>query len=158
MTYTEYMTVKNNLIVDTKFGRRRVINLKNRKGGDEAIWIEQLDAMSHIKAKQQVEVIRGVKGGLTILERDIPRNQNGNGLKPVSETLPDVLADIDLPELMSEEDKKRLARIIKERAKLLTYTIEVMREELNDKGLEFHEGSIRSLSVSLFIHISKFID
>ena len=68
------------------------------------------------------------------------------------------IESLDLPEPLSDADKLRLNKLIRERARLLTRTIEVMREELNAKGLEFHEGSLRSLSVSLFIHISKHID
>ncbi len=169
MVFTEYMKVKNNLIVDTKYGKRRVINLIAKNGEEGAVWATKLDSLTHIKPNQTVEVIRGAKGGLTILEREQPRNVNGNGLKPIKEVLENVTSDspvpddyidddLGLPKLMSDAEKVRLSKLIRERAKLLTHTIEVMRDELNSKGLEFHEGSIRSLSVSLFIHISRFID
>ena len=39
----------------------------------------------------------------------------------------------------------------------LIFPIEVVRNELNYKGIEFHEGSIRSLGVSLFINISRYL-
>lgn len=169
MVFTEYMKVKNNLIVDTKYGKRRVINLVAKNGEEGAVWATELDSLTHIKPNQTVEVIRGAKGNLTILEREQPRNVNGNGLKPIKEVLDNVASDsqvpndyidndLGLPKLMSDAEKVRLSKLIRERAKLLTHTIEVMRDELNSKGLEFHEGSIRSLSVSLFIHISRFID
>ncbi len=179
MTYTEYAKVISNKLVNDKFneGKKvRVINVSTKQG-KEAIWDRTLDALAHIKPNQTVEVIRGAKGNLTILEREQPRNVNGNGLKPIKEVLNNVAPatsseaeadaqipedyiddDLGLPKLMSDAEKVRLSKLIRERAKLLTYTIEVMRDELNSKGLEFHEGSIRSLSVSLFIHISRFID
>ncbi|MGB5710389.1 MAG: hypothetical protein WBM44_05715 [Waterburya sp.] len=168
MVFTEYMKVKNNLIVDTKYGKRRVINLVANNGGEGAVWATDLDSLTHIKPNQTVEVIRGAKGNLTILEREQPRNVNGNGLKPIKEVLENVTPDsqvpenyidddLGLPKLMSDAEKVRLSKLIRERAKLLTHTIEVMRDELNSKGLEFHEGSIRSLSVSLFINISTIL-
>ena len=92
MAFTEYAKVKNVLTANTKWGKRRVCNVYT-DNGEEAIWAEDLSAFSHIKAGQQIEVIRGVKGKLTILERSAPapqeqpRNQNGNGLQHVSEPL-----------------------------------------------------------------------
>lgn len=165
MAFTEYAKVKNVLVANTKFGKRKVCNVITDQG-DEAIWAEDLSAFKHIKAGQQIEVIRGVKGSLTILERSapspasVPLNQNGKGLQQINQPLERVLDElnIDLPQPLSDRDKVKLSKLIRERAKLLTHTIEVMRDELNDKGLEFHEGSIRSLSVSLFIHISRHLD
>ena len=168
MTYTEYAKVISNKLVNDKFNEGKKVRVVNvaTKQGKEAIWDRTLDALAHIKPNQTVEVIRGAKGSLTILEREQPRNVNGNGLKPIKEVLENVAPDaqtlddyidddLALPKLMSDAEKVRLSKLIRERAKLLTHTIEVMRDELNSKGLEFHEGSLRSLAVSLFIHISK---
>ncbi len=186
--HTEYAKVKNVLTANTKWGKRRVCNVYT-DNGEEAIWAEDLSAFSHIKAGQQIEVIRGVKGGLTILERsvpspqELPRNVNGKGLKPINEvlsgnTLPiqayskrngngnstavnhqevveDTFNDLGFPEPLTDAQKKAIHKLCIERARLLTHCIEVMRNELNHKELEFHEGSLRSLAVSLFIHISK---
>ena len=90
MVFTEYMKVKNNLIVDTKYGKRRVINLVAKNGEEGAVWVTELDSLTHIKPNQTVEVIRGAKGNLTILEREQPRNIGGQGLKPVNEILSNV--------------------------------------------------------------------
>ncbi len=90
MVFTEYMKVKNNLIVDTKYGKRRVINLVAKNGEEGAVWATDLDSLTHIKPNQTVEVIRGAKGNLTILEREQPRNIGGQGLKPVSEVLSNI--------------------------------------------------------------------
>lgn len=67
MVYSEYAKVKNVLIVDTKFGRRKVCNVITNRG-EEAIWANDLNAFSNIKPGQTINVIRGAKGGLTILE------------------------------------------------------------------------------------------
>jgi len=37
MVATEYMTVVNNLITDTRYGRRRVINLVSKTGEKGAV-------------------------------------------------------------------------------------------------------------------------
>ncbi len=65
------------------------------------------------------------------------------------------LGDLDLPEPLTPQQKKAIHNLCVERAKLLVHSIEVVRKELDHKGIEFHEGSLRSLAVSLFIHISK---
>lgn len=67
MVYSEYAKVKNVLIVDTKYGRRKVCNVTTDRG-EEAIWANDLNAFSNIKPGQTINVIRGAKGGLTILE------------------------------------------------------------------------------------------
>lgn len=68
MVFTEYMKVKNNLIIDTKYGKRRVINLVAKNGEEGAVWATDLDSLTHIKPNQTVEVIRGAKGNLNILK------------------------------------------------------------------------------------------
>ncbi len=175
MTFTEYAKVKNVLVVQTKFGRRKVCNVTTDRG-DEAIWANDLNAFPNIKPGQQIQVIRGAKGGLTILENTPSMNDvtngshsntlstqtysqpNGNGHStPVNhqEVVEDTFNDLRLPDPLTDAQKKAIHNLCIERARLLTHCIDVMRSELNHKGLEFHEGSLRSLAVSLFIHISK---
>ncbi len=68
------------------------------------------------------------------------------------------LGDLDLPEPLSLEQKRALQKLIQERAALMRYCIDTMREEVLEKGgYEMHENSIRSLGVSLFIHINKYV-
>ncbi len=92
MAFTEYAKVKNVLTANTKWGKRRVCNVYT-DNGEEAIWAEDLSAFSHIKAGTTIEVIRDIKGKLTILERSAPkpqeppRNVNGNGLQHISDPL-----------------------------------------------------------------------
>ncbi len=68
------------------------------------------------------------------------------------------LVDLDWPEPLSPEQKRALRSLIQERAALMRYCIDTMREEVLEKGgYEMHENSIRSLGVSLFIHVNKYI-
>lgn len=170
MVFTEYMKVKNNLIVDTKYGKRRVINLIARNGEEGAVWASNLDALTYIKPNQTVEVIRGAKGGLSILEREQPKNVNGNGLKAVKDISPvkeikeakeaveDYLDnDLGLPDLLTDKQKQDLKKLTIERARLLVFCIETMKDEMDAKGFEFYENSVRSLGVSLFIQITKYL-
>ena len=54
--------------------------------------------------------------------------------------------------------KRALRSLIKERAALMRYCIDTMREEVLEKGdYQMHENSIRSLGVSLFIHVNKYV-
>ena len=174
------MKVKNNLIVDTKYGKRRVINLIAKNGEEGAVWVTELDSLTHIQPNQTVEVIRGAKGNLTILEREQPRNIGGQGLKPVNEVLNNIpqsngngkastqqLAtsavddyldnNLGLPELLTDRQKQDLKKLTDDRAKLLVFCIEVMKKEMDAKGFEFYENSVRSLGVSLFIQITRYL-
>ncbi len=78
MTFTEYAKVKNVLTVDTKWGKRKVCNVTTDRG-DEAIWANDLSAFSNIKAGQTINVIRGAKGSLTILENTPSMSEVSNG-------------------------------------------------------------------------------
>jgi cob(I)alamin adenosyltransferase len=47
--------------------------------------------------------------------------------------------------------------LTEERAKLLVFCIETMKNEMDAKGFEFYENSVRSLGVSLFIQITRYL-
>ncbi len=121
---TEFLTVKNSIVVTTQWGKKRVINFTN----GEATWINDTAAMWHINNKQEVEVIRDAKGKLTILEKSVsqesptPKEVGGKGLQHVSDPLErvveDLLKDGDLPEF-SDTDKIKIARYIKSQSKIL---------------------------------------
>ena len=162
MAFTEYAKVKNVVTANTKWGKRRVCNVYT-DNGEEAIWAEDLSAFSHIKAGQQIEVIRGVKGKLTILERSAPapasapRNQNGNGLQHVSEPLERVVTDLleedDLP-TFSDADKQKIMRYIKSQAKLLKYCHDVVIDCFPELNVTDPRGA-RSLAVTLLISANQ---
>ncbi len=94
-------------------------------------------------------------------------SNNSNGAAPITNAAHDVhrsapidsdLGDLDLPEPLSPEQKRALRSLIQERAALMRYCIDTMREEVLEKGgYEMHENSIRSLGVSLFIHVNKYV-
>ena len=132
------------------------------------MWATELDSLTHIKPNQTVEVIRGAKGSLSILEREQPCNVNGEGLKPIKEVLNNVTSDsqvpedyigddLGLPDLLTDQQKKNLKKLTEERAKLLVFCIETMKKEMDAKGFEFYENSVRSLGVSLFIQITRYL-
>ena len=165
-------------IANTQWGKKRVLNCKLLPSKEKvACWSNDLNNPVYLSKKpgQVVELIQDAKGKYSVLDREEETismnrpatsgeartasfNSNGHYTYNSQETSNDLEGDLDLPQPLSDQDKVRLSKLIRERAKLLTHTIEVMRDELNDKGLEFHEGSIRSLSVSLFIHISRHLD
>jgi hypothetical protein len=65
--------------------------------------------------------------------------------------------DLGLPELLTEQQKKNLKKLTEERAKLLVFCIETIKNEMDAKGFEFYENSVRSLGVSLFIQITRYL-
>ena len=148
--------VVNCPIANTKWGQKRVLNCKLLPSKEKvACWSNDINNQIYLSKKPGdiVELIQDDKGKYSVLDREPTDTEE------IAPSNPDILeGDLDLPEPLSDKDKVRLNRLLRERAKLLAHTIEVMRDELNHKGLEFHEGSIRSLAVSLFIHISRHLD
>jgi len=131
-----------------------------------------------------VELIESDKGKYSVLDREPPHNIDGAGLKPVKEIMPNIPKsngyvnngsngastaqqvastavedylsnDLGLPELLTDRQKQDLSKLTTERAKLLVFCIETIKNEMDEKGFEFYENSCRSLGVSLFIHISR---
>lgn len=89
MTQIETATVIDNKLVNDKFregSKVRVINL-NTYTGKEAVWIKEASSFGYLAPNMQIQVIRNDKGKLSILETAPPRNINGNGLKPIGDTL-----------------------------------------------------------------------
>ena len=62
-----------------------------------------------------------------------------------------------LPELLTDKQKQDLSKLTVKRARLLVFCIDTIKNEMDAKGFEFYENSVRSLGVSLFISISKYI-
>ena len=135
---------------------------------------------------QVVELIESDKGKYSVLDREPPRNVGGDGLKSVKEIMPNIPKsneattpqqtatqasisdargavddylsnDLGLPELLTDKQKQDLSKLTQERAKLLVFCIETMKNEMDAKGFEFYENSVRSLGVSLFIQITRYL-
>ena len=75
-----------------------------------------------------------------------------------SQAVDDYLSnDLGLPELLTDKQKQDLSKLTVERARLLVFCIETIKNEMNAKGFEFYENSVRSLGVSLFIQITRYL-
>lgn len=158
---TEFLIVKNNLIAQTKWGERRVINLTN----GEAIWINNITANTHIKPKQRIEVVRDPKKNtLSILDREehletpttsTTTNQtyahhNNNGHSTPSNDEEDIL---DLPNL-SNVDKRKMMEYIRSQSKLLKFCYDTCAEQFPEmKGKD--ERGLRSLAITLLISANQ---
>ena len=177
--------VVNCVQAKTRYGPKLVLNCKLLSDNSEvAVWSNDLgNKVFRSKHKGDiVELIESDKGSYTVLERDKPsRNIGGAGLKSVNEVLggspqsngngtvtttqqvaSNVVEnyldnDLGLPELLTDRQKQDLKKLTEERAKLLVFCIETMKNEMDAKGFEFYENSIRSLGVSLYINISRYL-
>ena len=116
------------------------------------------------RSKNKGDIVRLIanKDKYSLLEEEAPRNINGNGLKPVKQVLENIVDDyinddLGLPELLTDQQKRNLKKLTEERAKLLVFCIETMKKEMDAKGFEFYENSVRSLGVSLFIQITRYL-
>ena len=177
--------VVNCVVANTRYGKKLVLNCKLLPSKEKvACWSNELDNPIYRSNKpgQVIELIESDKGKFTVLDREPPRNINGNGLKSVKEIMPNIPKsngytngttatqqvansavedyldnDLGLPELLTDRQKQDLKKLTVERARLLVFCIETMKNEMDAKGFEFYENSVRSLGVSLFIQITKYL-
>ena len=165
--------VVNCPIANTKYGQKRVLNCKLLPSKEKvACWSNDINNPIYLSKKpgQVIELIEDDKGKYSVLDREPAPTSSSNGTSNTKEVaskasisdargaVGDYLEDsLGLPMPLTDRQKLDLSRLAKERAKLLVHSIEVVRTELDRKGIEFHEGSIRSLGVSLFINISRYL-
>lgn len=175
---THQAKVINVVQAKTKYGLKLVLNAELLSDGSKvACWSNELgNKLYRSKHKGDiVELIESDKGKYSILDREPPRNVGGSGLKSVNEVMgsngngsvaqqvannavEDYLSnDLGLPELLTDKQKQDLSKLTVERAKLLVFCIETMKNEMDAKGFEFYENSVRSLGVSLFIQITRYL-
>ena len=170
----------------TRYGLKLVLNAELLKDKSKvAVWSNDLGNKA-FRSKHKGDIIRLIcdKDKYTLLDEEPPRNVNGAGLKSINEVLgggsnsngntqqvttsasgniprgavEDYLDnDLGLPELLTDHQKQDLKKLTEERAKLLVYCIETMKKEMDAKGFEFYENSVRSLGVSLFIQITRYL-
>ncbi len=165
--------------VNTKFGAKTVCNFLNQEPNtpkaqrEIVVWRPPNDEeLMSLQLGQQVKLLHDGKKYFVVHESNNPNNpnnpNNGNGHTkqnnfvshtPITNaTIDPDLGDLDLPQPLSPEQKRALRSLIQERAALMRYCIDTMREEVLEKGgYQMHENSIRSLGVSLFIHVNKYI-
>lgn len=183
---THQAEVINCVIANTKYGRKLVLNCKLLSDNSQvACWSNELgNKLYRSKHKGDiVEIIESDKGKYSVLDREPPHNIGGEGLKPVKDIMPNIPKsngylnngttttqqvassavddylsnDLGLPELLTDKQKQDLSKLTQERAKLLVFCIETMKNEMDAKGFEFYENSVRSLGVSLFIQITRYL-
>lgn len=183
---THQAEVINCVIANTKYGRKLVLNCKLLSDNSQvACWSNELgNKLYRSKHKGDiVELIESDKGKYSVLDREPPHNIDGAGLKPVKDIMPNIPKsngyvnngttttqqvannavedylsnDLGLPELLTDKQKQDLSKLTVERAKLLVFCIETMKNEMDAKGFEFYENSVRSLGVSLFIQITRYL-
>ncbi|WP_019506787.1 hypothetical protein [Pleurocapsa sp. PCC 7319] len=182
---THQAEVINCVIAKTKYGRKLVLNCKLLSDNSQvACWSNELgNKVYRSKHKGDiVELIESDKGKFSVLDKEPPHNINGAGLKSVKEIMPNIPKsngyangtnatqqavnsavedyldnDLGLPELLTDRQKQDLKKLTVERARLLVFCIETMKNEMDAKGFEFYENSVRSLGVSLFIQITRYL-
>ena len=148
-------------IANTRYGKKRVLNCKLLPSKEKvACWSNDINNPIYISKKpgDVVELIEDDKGKFSVLDREPTPGASSTDKETAANAMDNYVEDsLGLPMPLTDRQKQDLSRLAKERAKLLVYSIEVVREELDHKGIEFHEGSIRSLGVSLFINISRYL-
>lgn len=157
--------VVNCPIANTRYGKKRVLNCKLLPSKEKvACWSNDLNNPIYLSKKpgQVIELIEDDKGKYSVLDREAASAFSSNGTSNTEQVAVNAVDNyvedsLGLPMPLTDRQKQDLSMLAKERAKLLVHSIEVVREELDHKGIEFHEGSIRSLGVSLFINISRYL-
>ena len=182
---THQAEVINCVIANTKYGRKLVLNCKLLADNSKvACWSNEIGNKLY-RSKHRgdiVELIESDKGKYSVLDREPPHNIDGAGLKPVKDIMPNIPKsngyangtttaqqvansavedylsnDLGLPELLTDRQKQDLSKLTIERARLLVFCIETIKNEMDAKGFEFYENSVRSLGVSLFIQITRYL-
>ena len=154
-------------VVTTKFGKKTVCNFLNQDSNNPkdqreiVVWRPPNDdELMALKVGQEIKLLHDGKKYHVVNEVNNGNGVNGRNGNSSTQKPNDYidLEDLDLPQPLSPEQKRALQTLIQERAALMRYCIDTMREEVLEKGgYEMHESSIRSLGVSLFIHVNKYI-
>ena len=144
---------------DGKWGKYILIKTKVLKTGEDiAIFGKLNDEVANSKTRGEIITIAKNGNGKYKIVAPVENKRSNQGLTPVKEIIEDIVDDdLGLPLLLTDQQKKNLHNLCVERARLLTHCIDVMAKEMDHKGMEVYESSAKSLGISLFIHISKFL-
>lgn len=144
---------------DGKWGKYILIKTKVLKTGEDiAIFGKLNDEVANSKTRGEIVTIAKNGNGKYKIVTPVENKRSNQGLTPVKEILEDIVDDdLGLPNLLTDQQKKNLHNLCVERARLLTHCIDVMAKEMDNKGMEVYESSAKSLGISLFIHITKFL-
>lgn len=144
---------------DGKWGKYILIKTKVLKTGEDiAIFGKLNDEVANSKTRGEIVTIAKNGNGKYKIVASIENKRSNKGLTPVKTVLEDITDDdLGLPGLLTDQQKKNLHNLCVERGRLLCHCIDVMAKEMDSKGMEVYESSAKSLGISLFIHISKFL-
>ncbi len=159
--------------ITAKYGRCSVIKLQLLSTNEEiVIFSKENDANVLKRYKGEVvECYQDDKQKWKLLTTIVTRNNGGNGLKPLSDTLSfstfreesnisngDDIENIiqDVP-MLSNIDKKKIARFIDQQAALYKYTVNAVNKEFPElEGID--DRGIRSIALSLLINTNMVIN
>lgn len=144
---------------DGKWGKYILIKTKVLKTGEDiAIFGKINDEVANSKTRGEIVSIAKNGNGKYKIVAPVENKRSNQGITPVKEILEDIADnDLGLPLLLTDQQKKNLHNLCVERGRLLCHCIDVMAREMDNKGMEVYESSAKSLGISLFIHISKFL-
>ena len=144
---------------DGKWGKYILIKTKVLKTGEDiAIFGKLNDEVANSKTRGEIVTIAKNGNGKYKIVAPVENKRSNQGLTPVKEIIEDYIDDdLGLPNLLTDQQKKNLHNLCVERARLLTHCIDVMAKEMDNKGMEVYESSVKSLGVSLFIHLNKYL-
>ena len=142
-----------------KWGKYILIKTKILKTGEDvAIFGKVNDEAVNTKTRGEIVTIAKNGNGKYKIVAPVENKRSNQSLTPVKTILDDITNDdLGLPELLTDQQKKNIHNLCVERGKLLCHCIDVMAKEMDSKGMEVYESSAKSLGISLFIHISKFL-
>ena len=161
--------VVNCVVANTRYGKKLVLNCKLLPSKEKvACWSNELDNKIYRSKKpgDVIELIESDKNKFSVLDREPPSSStvpvkglnSATSKQTANNAVDDYLSnDLGLPELLTDKQKQDLSKLTQERAKLLVFCIETMKNEMDAKGFEFYENSVRSLGVSLFIQITRYL-
>lgn len=158
---THQAEVVNCVVANTRYGKKLVLNCKLLPSKEKvACWSNELDNPVYRSKKpgDVIELIESDKNKFSVLDREPASSSPATPKQTATQAVNNYLSnDLGLPELLTDKQKQDLSKLTQERAKLLVFCIETMKNEMDAKGFEFYENSIRSLGVSLFIQITRYL-
>ena len=150
--------------IKSKYGFCSILKIKLLNTNEEvAIFSKEND--SNILKRyidEEVEVYRDAKNKWRLIDNDSIRNVNGGGLHHISTTFStstnksqeDIINDVPM---LSDADKKKVAKFIQQQSKLLRYTVDVLKADFPELvGVD--DRGIRSMALSLLINTNQMIN
>ena len=146
-------------VINAKYGECILIKCKVLKTGEDITVFGKLDdEVANSKTRGEIITIAKNGNGKYKIVAAIENKRSNEGLTPINKILEGIdHEELGLPQPLSDDQKKALHNLAIERGKLLVHCIDIMAKELDEKGLEVYESTAKSLGVSLFIHLNKYL-